>query len=204
VAQGDLTSLANVRSFMRIPTAQTDGDTLLTTFVSQASKAIMRYTGREFQPDSTASQTRIFAYRGGGMLFLTPYDLRAATLVQIDTETDSPTTLVADEDYFLHPRQSPYNVYEAIELRGFTMPAQSENVKPWREVEITGTWGFATVPDDVIAAANMLVAFWYRQHSAVPGRDMAGEGDRFGPVNMPSAVMQLLAPYRVMSFGFGG
>lgn len=207
MAAGDLTTLASVREFLRLSdSTQTDMDALLTTFVGQASKAIHKYTGREFAPLSTASQQRIFAYRGGGRLYFTPYDLSAATLVQIDTDTDTATTLTADDDYFLFPRNAIDGVYEYMELRGFEPAARMSGnaVKPWREVTITGTWGFSAVPADVKTAANMLVAFWYRQHSALSGVDLAGEGDRFGPVNLPSGVMQLLAPYRVVGFGYGG
>jgi hypothetical protein len=204
VAAGDLTTLASVREFLRIPTAQTDADALLTTLIAQASSVIEQYTSREFAPESTGSQTRTFQYHGGsGILYLIPWDLRSVTLMQIDTETDSPQTLTADEDYFLMPRRAPGGVYEYVELRGLAAGSRAAGaaLKPWREVEITGTWGYSAVPDAVKLAANMLVAFWWRQHSAVPGRELAGEGDRFGPVNMPSGVMQLLAPYRVVGFG---
>jgi uncharacterized phiE125 gp8 family phage protein len=207
VAAGDLTTLASVREFLRLSDAtQTDMDALLTTFVGQASKAIHRHTGREFAPLSTASQTRIFAYHGGGRLYFSPYDLRAATSVQIDTDGDSPTTLTADSDYFLFPRNANDGVYEWMELRGFEPSARASNnaLKPWREVTIIGTWGFDAVPADVKTAANMLIAFWYRQHSALSGVDLAGEGDRFGPVTWPTAVRQLLDPYRVVGFGLGG
>lgn len=210
MAQGDLTSLANVREFLRIPDTKTEMDDLLTTFVTQASATIKRHTGREFQAESTASATRVFAYRGGGRLYFAmdgPRDLRTATLVEIDTDTDDPTTLVADSDYYLFPRGGGSGgVYEHMELRGFEPASKlsGDVVKPWREVQITGTWGWATVPAEVIAAANMLVAFWYRQHSAVPGNDLGGEGDRYGPVSMPTAVRQILEPYRVIGFGYGG
>jgi hypothetical protein len=80
----------------------------------------------------------------------------------------------------------------------------ADKLKPWREVTVTGTWGFAAIPADVVAAANMLVAFWWRNQSTVPGQSLNGEGDRYGPVSMPSAVLQILAPYRVIGFGYGG
>lgn len=206
MAAGDLTTLALVREFMGTPTDQTDSDTLVSTFVGQASKAIHKYTGREFAPLSTASQTRIFAYYGNGRLYFSPYDLRSATTVQIDTDGDSPTTLTADSDYFLFPRNANDGVYEWMELRGLE-PAKRSSAsasKPWREVTIVGTWGFESVPADVRTAANMLIAFWIRQHSSVSGVDLAGQGDRFGPMNMPTGVLQILSPYRVVGFGLGG
>lgn len=204
MATGDLTSLANVRSFLRIPDAQTSSDTLLTTLVSQASRAIKKHTGRDFAPDETGSVARVFHYYGGGLLYFTPFDCRTVTAVSIDTDTDGPLTLTVDDDYTLLPVTVPDGVYECMELKGqYAGSRQANGLKSWREVTVTGTWGFASVPADIAVAANMLVAFWYRQHSAVPGSDLAGEGDRFGPVNMPTGVMQLLAPYRVVGFGLG-
>lgn len=209
MAQGDLTTLASVREFLRISDAKTDMDDVLASFITQASAAIKRHTGREFAAESTASQTRLFAYRGGGRLYFAmdgPRDLRTASTVTIDTDTDNPTVLVEDEDYFLFPRGGGAGgVYEHMELRWWEPASKlsSDQVKPWREIEIVGTWGWASVPSDVIAATNMLVAFWYRQHSAVPGNDLAGEGDRFGPVAFPTSVLRLLEPYRVMGFGYG-
>lgn len=206
MAAGDLTTLASVREFLRITdAAQTGSDDLLTAFIAQASKAIHRHTGREFAPLSTSPQTRIFTYYGGGRLYFTPYDLATVTSVQIDTDGSSPTTLTEDEDYYLFPRNVNDGVYEYAELRGCEpAPKSSSNVtRPWREVTIAGTWGFASVPADVKTAANMLVAFWFRQHSTVPGNTLAGEGDRFGPVSWPSGVLQLLASYRVIGFGYG-
>lgn len=206
MATGDLTTLASVREFLGIPTAQTDADALLTTLVTQASAMIRMYTGREFASSTgTASAVRIFQYFGGGMLVLDRSDLVSVTSVQIDTDTDTPTTLVSEDDYWLLPPGTRDGVYEAIELRyeGTAPRTPGGLVKPWREVTVTGVWGFSSVPNDVKLAANMAVAFLYRNHSAVPGRDLAGEGDRFGPVAMPSGVMFLLAPYRHMGFGGG-
>jgi uncharacterized phiE125 gp8 family phage protein len=195
-----------VREFLRLSdSSQTDMDAALSTFITQASKAIHHHTGREFAPLSTASQTRLFEYYGGGTLFFTPYDAQSVTEVLIDTESGVGTELVEDSDYFLKPRNAQQGVYTHMELRGCEPSAKgsSDASKPWREISVTGTWGFASVPADIAAAANMLVAFWYRNHSAVAGRDLQNEGDRFGPVNMPTGVLQLLAPYRVLGFGYG-
>lgn len=209
MSAGDLTTLAKVRQFLGKPadtSTQTGDDALLTALIGQASKAIHSYTGREFAPLSTASQTRVFSYYGGGRLYFTPYDASTISSVTIDTETDTSTTLTVDEDYFLFPRNAPAGVYEFMELRGCE-PGRRTSAsvnRPWREVTVVGTWGFASVPADVELAANMQVAFLFRNHSTIPGSDTGDQGTRFGPVNLASGVMQLLAPYRVIGFGYGG
>ena len=206
MATGDLTTLASVRELLRTPTAQTDADALLTTLIAQASAMIRMYTGREFASSTgTASATRIFQYFGGGLLVLDRSDLVSVTSVTIDTETTAPLTLTADEDYYLMPVGGRDGVYDSIELRGIETDARAAGdlVKPWREVTIVGVWGFSAVPADVKLAANLTVAHIYRQLSSVPGNDLAGEGDRYGPVALPSAAMFLLSPYRHIGFGGG-
>lgn len=210
MAATDLTTLDSVREFLRLSDdVQDDMNGLLEAFIAQASRAIHEYTQRELAPASTASQSRIFRYVGGGYLYFHPFDLRAATTVQIDTETDSPTTLVAGSDYHLGSpsRYQQHGCYEYMELRGFgpALRSSAMDYKPWREVTITGTWGFASVPVDVKLAANMLVAWYYRQYSTIPGGDFETMGERYGgPTAWPTAVMQLLSPYRIVAFGAGG
>jgi hypothetical protein len=187
--------------------SQTDMDTELTALITQASAAIKRYTQREFAPQTAAGVARKFRYYGGGALWFSSegaYDAAAVTAVSIDTETSSPLALTVDEDYFLFPRNAPNGVYEGMELRNMSPQGRHSGVdyRPWRQVTVTGTWGFASVPDDVELAAQMQVAYLYRQHSSVPGRDLSGEGERFGPMAWAPGVVQLLAPYRI--YGTGG
>lgn len=49
-------------------------------------------------------------------------------------------------------------------------------------------------------AANAMVAHWYNRQGAA-GASVAGQSDRMGAFAMPTATMQLLAPYRVIGFG---
>jgi hypothetical protein len=205
VASGDLTTSANVRTFLGIPSDQTEMNTLMAALITGASAAIKRYTGREFSPQTAAGTARKFRYFGGGYMPFAPYDADTVTAVSIDTDGDSPLTLTEDEDFYLLPRESEFGVYTGMELRGMNPASRTSGVqhRPWRQVTVTGTWGFASIPTEVATACEMLVAWWYRQQSSIPGNDLAGEGDRFGPSAWPTAVRQLLAPYRITSFGAG-
>lgn len=202
MAAGDLTSLANVRLHMGLDSTQTDFDTLLTALVTQASTAIKRYCGREFAPQTSAGTDRIFQYTGGGYLSFAPYDATTVTAVAIDTETSSSTTLTADTDYFLLPRNADDSVYTGMEIRGFRPAIRSSRheTKTWREVTVTGTWGFASVPGDVELAANILVAWWYANQSTEASAQLGDMGTRFGPVLWPSSVRALLDHWRVIGF----
>lgn len=185
---------------MGLDASQTDFDTLLTTLVTQASVAIKRYCGREFAPATSSGTARKFRYEGGGYLSLAPYDAQAVTSVVIDTDTTSTTTLVVNQDYYLLPLNQNDGVYTGVQIRGYEPRSytSSVNVKPFRQITITGTWGFSSVPDDVALAANILVKWWYENQSAASGSQLGELSDRFGPVLWPTAVRQLLDHWRVV------
>lgn len=200
-AGSELTTVAAVREYLQLPDAQTDQDALIQTLITQASVAIMRYTGRQFAPATTAVDVK-FPYARGAYLQLAPYDLRSATDIAIDTDTDSPTTLTTD-DYRLLPVTNPDGTYTAVQLRGFSLAPHSSAIdfEDYREVTITGDWGFSAVPTDVAMATNIMVGWLLRQHSTIPGMGAESLGDRFGPVAWPTAVKQLLDHYRIIAVG---
>lgn len=206
MATGDLTTLASVREFLRISdSSQTDMDANLESLITSASYAIKRYTGRQFSDAGTPASAKVFDYYGGGFLHFAPYDLQTLTSVQIDTDGDTPTTLTQDDDFFLKPVDKRDGAWEGMQLRGLSPSVRTtQDYRPSREVTVTGVWGMPSVPTEVALATKMLVGWWYRQFSAPPGNELRGEGDRFGPVAWPTAVLQLLAPYRVAAVGIGG
>lgn len=203
MAAGDLTTLASVREYLQLSAGQTDTDALLSTFITQASQAIMRWTGREFAPQSAAT-TRKFRYEGGGVLRLAPYTLASSVTPTITIDTDGSTpsnTALTVDDYRLEPRNAPDGVYTHIELRNFGPSARTSSVDYWRsrQVSITGTWGYASVPDDVKLAANIAVGFLMRNHSALPAHDLGEDmPTRFGTVVLPTGALRLLDHYRVI------
>jgi hypothetical protein len=198
----DLTTVADVREYLQIPTAQTDQNTLIQTFITQCSVTMMRYSGREFAPSQTAV-ARKFMYRRGGALMLAPYDLRSVTSMVLDSDLTDTTTLTTD-DYRLLPVTSPDGTYTSVQIRGYSLPSRSSTLDydDYREVTITGNWGFSAVPTDVKLAANIMVGWMLRNHSTIPGFGAESLNDRFGPVMWPTAVRQILDHYRIVGFGY--
>lgn len=202
MAYPDLTTLANVREHLTIAAAQTGKDTLISNLISRASLAIMDYTEREFITDPALTTTRKFVYYGGGRLNLAPYDLQSVSTITIDTDGTSPadTALTADQ-YRLFPRQPRHGVYTSIELRGLGPGVRDSSVDytPTRELEIAGTWGFASIPEDVEEACILMVAHLYRHFAQAYSTsgigdelDLAAEGRR----EMPFAAKEILRRYR--------
>lgn len=196
MASTDLTSLAAVRAFLQKPTADTNQDAEISTLITAASTAIMRWTGREFAPAVT-STARIFAYKGGGILDLAPYDCRSVSAVVLDTDLGaSDQTTLETTDFALRPLPVRDGVYQWLRLPNHGV-ADSPGRFPERQVTVTGTWGFAAVPENVAHACIVTVAIWLRRDVAAFSTTFSINEDRLErPEAMPSAVIGLLSPYR--------
>ena len=200
LATNALCSLNDVRAFLQKDAADTEQDPIIESLIDRASEAIINYCGREFAPAAAATK-RTFRYRGGNMLDLAPYDLQSATLVEIDTETSSPTTLVADDDYTFEPFPARDGVYQWMEIPNHTVDAGC-HAKGFREVEITGTWGYAAVPADVKHAAIVTVVTWMRNDVAAFSTTFNLDENRVErPEALPSSVRGTLAGYKRINLG---
>lgn len=137
-----------------------------------ASQMCEQVTSHRFAPEIGATHT--FAYLGDVLLNMTPYDLRTVTAISIDTDT-APLLLDPTSQYRLEPRNSPYGIYTHLDL----MPYQGTPVSGlnwWgggapivggvaqfgREVQVTGNWGWATVPETIKLGVKTLAARWFQ------------------------------------------
>lgn len=193
-----LTSLASFREHAQISDAtDTAQDALIETLIDSVSHAIMVYTSREFVPPGTNPAARSFRYNGGGVLDLSPYDVRSVTQVRVDTDTDTPTILAASE-YRLAPLPCPDGVYQQLHLRTVRVgPTTTEQFPVYRVVEVTGTWGFAAVPKNVELAANITLQYVLRTTSQFMSDEFDTTAGLAGArLVIPGAARDLLAPYR--------
>lgn len=197
MATGDLVTLAQARDYCGISDAEdTSMNTRLSAFITSVSRLIRVYTGREFSAVA-GSVTRSFAYQGGGVLLLDTHTLRSVATLEIDTETDSSSVLTVNEDFYLMPRGGGIDgVYTHIQ---FVNVAEPDSVKGWREVEITGAWGYATIPTDVEEAALDTINHWYKSLTPA-GLDFEDTSPR-GMTTLTVKSRQLLSQYRWISFG---
>lgn len=196
MAAVDLCATSDVRSFLQKQTADTAQDAIIGTLITAASTAIIRLVGREFAPAATSSD-RIFTYKGGGILDFAPYDCRSVTSVVLDTDLGaSDQTTLGTTDYALRPLPAKDGVYQWLRLPNHAV-ADSPGRFPERQVTVTGTWGFATVPENVKQACVVTVAIWLRRDVAAFSTTFNSLEDRVErPEALPSAVAGLLSPYR--------
>jgi hypothetical protein len=191
VAAFDLCDLQDVRAFLQKPTGDVGQDEIVQTLISSASRTILRYCNREFAPAGTAGILRTFEISADGLLRFAPWDLQAATLVQIDTDLTA-QTLTLTTDYKLLPAGKPDGVYTSLRLTRLIPGTYTY----CRQLQITGTWGFPAVPDDVRQAAAITTALWLRRDvSAFTTTFNEIEGHVERPEALPSSVRAMLRTY---------
>jgi hypothetical protein len=197
LATQDLTTLSAVREFLQKDVADTGQDAIISSFITRASDAIMAFCEREFKSTATGSTARTFEYRGGGLLSLAPYDLRSVSQIRMDVDEATPTVLDSDE-YRLYPYPAPDSVYQAIRLEPYVVSSRGR----WEQrlVEVTGVWGFASVPTDVVHACITTVSIWLRRDVSAFESVLSLDQDQLErPAGLPSSAMSILTPYRRQS-----
>jgi len=166
--------------------------------VTAASRLIENYTGRRFYLDASPS-ARTYDAVGGTDLDID--DVASVTTVKTDDGSGAWATTIASTDYQL---SSPVRGWPRTHIRllAGTFPTPSATTRT-DLIEVTGIWGWATVPAEVTAACRLVVAELVKLRDAPLG--VAGGAD-FGVAytrnDMPSRARQLLDPYRhVSTFG---
>jgi hypothetical protein len=185
-------TLDEVKAALRI-TDNTD-NTLLENSVEAASRRIDGYTGRYF-----FQQTRTVKVFATDVLrvFLKD-DLVSVTTLKTDNAGDQSfnTTWTAGVDYALEPYDAdllgiPY--FRITAVGGKTFPIFTVPAMPG--VEVTGVWGYPSVPDDVREACVLLAIRGFARYNAALGvvgfADMAIQVRAVDP-----DVRDFLSPYR--------
>lgn len=167
----------------------------LTWLINAASNTIMEYAQREFV-STLGSGTRAFALKRDGLVTFGKWDLQSASLVQIDTETGgSPSTITTDQ-YQLWPVDAPHGVYRGLKFYSFTVgPVLRQLYSLGRQVSVTGTWGFASVPADVEQACLITVAKWFRRDQVSWSSELPQPTSSTGN-ELPLDAIRLLAAYK--------
>lgn len=196
----DLTTIDAVKTAMQISGGDTSFDDILPGYITQASVAIMEYCKREFAPVVTTTRRfKVDNYR----CELSPYDLQSASAVVLHPETSSPYSLVSGQ-YMLKPINPVRGVYTSIQFSGFlVIISQTLMQFDFALVDITGTWGFPSIPEDVKRATTITVASWLTRSApgasgqyAIPA--MVGVGAQMyrNDWHIPWAAVKLLGEYK--------
>lgn len=157
----DLCTPDDVREAIKSPLSSTELDDLIPIYITQASLVIMNWCNREFAPITT-NATRRFRV-SGYRVDLSPYDLQPspAPVVSLHPESTQPVTLVANDQYMFKPINPHRGVYQSLQFSGFmVIISQTLTRYDFALVDVTGTWGFTAVPEDVERACVTTVSSW--------------------------------------------
>ena len=196
-----LTTTNNVKLFMGRADEDPTQDDQIQLFINNASRTIIRECDREFKSD-LGTGTRSFAtpkdFPGYGYVTFNQFCVQSnsITLVQIDTDTTNPTTIDPTQ-YQLHPINNLWGV--ATGIRFYTYAVGSilrQGAGMRRQVSVTGTWGFTSVPEDVEHACILTVVSWLRRDAQGYSQRADIEEPKTGKSRaIPPPAWDLLAPY---------
>jgi hypothetical protein len=198
-----LCTLADVRDELETPDNQRTRDEKILGLIPPVSAQIMREYEREFAP-VTASAARIYPWDPSQRVVdLAPNDLRSTTLVRLYPEEATPATLTLNSDYVLAPVGDPDGIYTSLRISGFVVARSTTFYRfGFINVEVTGAWGWATIPPEVNRAAALTVAAQLRRDIASLGlTQITGDPPDSIPdmptnYSIPPAARRLLAPFR--------
>jgi hypothetical protein len=197
-----LVTLADVRGFVFRDPLDNRQDRELVERINEYSRAVMRYTGREWLPQTTAA-TRSFSYDGGGFLSFAPFEARTVTSVSLFTDQPSvgqvtltaPGGSVEGQWRLFPPNKSEEGTYFGIDLPMLGRTPRFVDGDPWwgtgwsfpsvyfrgrTNATVTGDWGVATslagVPSDVQLAVKIAIKDAYTNPAGFSSGDISGGG----------------------------
>lgn len=183
-------TLADVRAYLGLATAETGDDTLITAFITRAQKIIESYCRRTFEASIDTTRTFDPTRQASGRLLYLDHDLAAITTV---TNGDG----VAVTEYATLPaNETPYYGLRIKSNAGQTWTYSGD---PEGAISITGRWAYSTTaPADIAHATIRLAAYIYKQKDNSLDLDrtvIAGDATIL-PVSLPSDLKLLLRSYR--------
>lgn len=158
---------------LRTDIPDTADDELLAAICDQVNGLVESIAGRAIAPVA-GTAVKTFDGNGRNRLYIDA-GLRTVTKLELAQYTNAAYVEIPTTDYFLGPDQ-PEEGWPYTELWLSDVPASSSfGIFPrgFRTVRITGTWGWAAIPDEITdVALTIAVRTWIGRQSGVG--DVAG------------------------------
>lgn len=190
-------TLSDLKAFVGITDADVVDDVTLSRALAAAEAQIDTYTGRKFVADA-GLVARYYTAQDTNTVLIDDVQTTAGLTVRTDSTGDGvfETTWTLDTDFRLGP-------YNAAADSGPWQYLEVVGSKRWptgtRAVEVTATFGYASVPAPVQQAALIQAAFLWKRKDAPFG--IAGSPE-FGSemrilASLDPTARSLLLPYRI-------
>lgn len=189
-----LTTVERVKQIGGKEDLSADQDQAIQLFINAISPLIQDYSGREFVARDDVTNVRRFELTTGRLVpwGSKGYDLRTVSSVVVNP-TEGPTTLSASQ-YRLLPAYKPYGVWSYMRT---AQPWDTWTPSGPGQIEITGTWGFPSVPDQVAMWAAVGVLEWLAKNQEVWSATFSLDTARLEiPEELPAAVARGLRRFR--------
>lgn len=174
-----LTSLANVKEFLRI--TDTNDDTFLTNLISRVEKEVKEYCQRDFE---AADYMEYYDGDGTDTLLVDNYPINSVSELYDDPDREFGTdTLIDSSDYIIYSEEGK------IVLDGSTFSKGNKNIK------IVYNAGYTTIPADLEQAVIKLVAAEYLEGQGSVNA-VEGEGQQTRPQRLREQAYRILDRYR--------
>lgn len=154
-----LCTLADVRLLMQKAASATEQDPLIEALIPRVSQEVMDWCERQFTPVEEHA-TKTFSWeRTGKLVSFAPFDLQSVDAPETSVVADSDNVIpyvLTREEYRLWPYQGRNGVYTGMEVQPF---GASFGAVAWptRQLQVTGKWGFPTIPGPVVDATVLTV-----------------------------------------------
>lgn len=203
-------SAASVREYLGLNSPGSTSqysDATIGSNIRAASWTLERATGRIF---GDSSRTLLFTTNGAA--YLTIPGLRTATAISLQG-----AALAADTGYWLTPDAQQSGVSTGLQLRAFgatrtdgpwwlgnpewfdrglDLPGRSASLP--NDLSITGSWGYADIPEPVLHATKVLAAWYTKRPDAIlSGSLVTPDGNFVNLSSLPIEVQTFIAEWRV-------
>lgn len=172
------TTLANLKVFLNLTTAADDD--LLIRLVADATSLIKTWLSRDVL---TATYTQRIDGKGNSEVVLANFPVTAVSVVKVNDMAISPSTGSTDAGYQFDDN--------SVSLRAYIFTRGKRNVI------VTYTAGYATVPADLEQVCIDLCATKYRERDRIglDSKSLAGETTQFATRDIPNRAKTVLNKY---------
>lgn len=205
-----LTTLEKINAVGGRDPDDTSQDQAKIVFANAASRMASDYCAREFKPADDETNTRRFAFTGAGFVSFGRYDLQAGPAVTVTVDADAPTPIALDAtQYQLCPVHAPHGVYTYMRTSTWFYPTRYPALQqqvPFigpisglgglpRTIDVTGTWGWPSIPDHIDTAIAVAVLIFLQMNQETFSTTFNVETGRYIiPAALPAETRGVLDP----------